>query len=149
VRSKAHCGKLVRILLLLCVLAPQVFAEDSYSLSISITGINPGQGTVVASLFDSKKGFLRTPSRSLKASVGDANVITLTFESMVPGTYAVSVIHDVNDNGKLDTNFFRIPREPVGTSNDPKPRMGPPKWEAAKFELLEDMRIEISIRKPD
>jgi uncharacterized protein (DUF2141 family) len=39
------------------------------------------------------------------------------FPGVAPNTYAVSVFHDENSNGKLDTNFMGIPREGVGASN--------------------------------
>jgi uncharacterized protein (DUF2141 family) len=52
---------------------------------------------------------------------------------VAPGTYAVSVLHDVNSNGDLDTNFLGIPKEPLGFSNGAKPKMGPPSFDAAKF----------------
>jgi len=41
------------------------------------------------------------------------------------GKYAVSVFHDENSNGKLDTNFLGIPREGVGASNNAKGHFGP------------------------
>ena len=57
------------------------------------------------------------------------------FSQIEPGTYAVSVFHDENSNGKLDTNFLGIPREGVGASNDARGHMGPPKFDAAHFQF--------------
>ena len=36
------------------------------------------------------------------------------------GKYAVQVMHDENDNGKLDANFMGIPIEGYGFSNNPQ-----------------------------
>jgi len=47
--------------------------------------------------------------------------------------YAVSVFHDENYNGKLDTNLLGIPREGVGASNDARGNFRPPKFGAAAF----------------
>lgn len=52
-----------------------------------------------------------------------------------PGTYAVSVYEDLNGNHKLDHNFLGIPREPVGASNNPKERIGPPRFHDCSFYL--------------
>ncbi len=41
--------------------------------------------------------------------------------------------HDENDNGKLDTRIFGIPREGVGASNNATGRFGAPKSDAAAF----------------
>jgi uncharacterized protein (DUF2141 family) len=66
------------------------------------------------------------------------------FLGVAPGTYAVSVFHDENSNGKLDTNFMGIPREGVGASNDAKGHLGPPKFDAASFHFLGG-RLELKI----
>jgi uncharacterized protein (DUF2141 family) len=44
--------------------------------------------------------------------------VIYTFQNAAPGTYAVGVIHDENDNGKRDSNFFGIPIEGFGFSNN-------------------------------
>lgn len=51
------------------------------------------------------------------------------------GTYAVSVYEDLNGNHKLDHNFLGIPREPVGASNNPKARIGPPRFDECSFQI--------------
>lgn len=55
------------------------------------------------------------------------------FSGIEAGTYAVSVFHDENSNGKLDTKFMGIPREGVGASNGAIGHLGPPKFDAAAF----------------
>lgn len=55
------------------------------------------------------------------------------FSGIAPATYAISVFHDENSDGKLATNFIGIPREGVGASNNAKGRFGPPKFDAAAF----------------
>ena len=52
-----------------------------------------------------------------------------------PGTYAVSVYEDLNGNHKLDHNLFGIPREPVGASNNPPARIGPPRFNECSFHV--------------
>jgi uncharacterized protein (DUF2141 family) len=49
----------------------------------------------------------------------------------------VTVYHDVNDNGKLDTNWIGIPKEPVGVSNNLRPRLGPPRFSESSFTISE------------
>ena len=58
-----------------------------------------------------------------------------TFSMNVPaGQYALSVIHDENGNGRLDT-FLRVPREGFGFSRNPRIRMGPPRFEETRFTI--------------
>lgn len=66
------------------------------------------------------------------------------FSGITAGTYAVSVFHDENSNGKLDTKFMGIPREGVGASNDAKGHLGPPKFDAAALRFSGD-RLDLTI----
>ena len=59
------------------------------------------------------------------------------------GIYAIGLYVDSNNNEQLDTNFFGIPTEQFGFSNNAKGRFGPPLFESASFEL--DALKEISI----
>jgi len=66
-----------------------------------------------------------------------ANVHALRFDGLPLGTYAVAVIHDENNNAKLDT-FAGIPREGFGFSRNPPIRFGAPRFAAARFTLTGD-----------
>jgi uncharacterized protein (DUF2141 family) len=63
------------------------------------------------------------------------------------GWYAVSVVQDQNKNNKLDTNFFGIPKEPYGFSNNPS-GLGKPTYDSVKFEL-KSAHQEIEIKVED
>ena len=52
---------------------------------------------------------------------------------LLPGEYAVSVIHDENDNRKLDRNFVGIPTEGIGFSRNPVLAFGPPSFKSSEF----------------
>ena len=56
----------------------------------------------------------------------------LDFGIVAPGRYALSLFHDENSNGKLDT-LMLMPREGFGFSRDAPVRFGPPKFSAAEF----------------
>ncbi len=61
-----------------------------------------------------------------------------------PGTYAIGVYIDENENGKLDTNFFGIPKEQYGFSNNTK-AFGIPKFEAAAFAIDTYKKVQIGL----
>jgi uncharacterized protein (DUF2141 family) len=93
------------------------------------------KGQTLCALFSSANDF---PKETEKAVARTSSVISnqhavCDFPGVAPGTYAVSVIHDENSNGKLDTNFMGIPREGVGASNNARGHFGPPKFDAASF----------------
>lgn len=62
------------------------------------------------------------------------------------GRYAITVIHDRNGNGRLDTNFLGIPREAVAVSRNPPPRRGPPRFADAAFDYQPSAPLQFSIR---
>ena len=61
------------------------------------------------------------------------------------GNYAVQVMHDENDNNKLDTNFLGIPSEGYGFSNNPNV-MRRAHFDEARFEVGADAAITIRLR---
>ncbi|GAA4809529.1 hypothetical protein GCM10023232_00640 [Sphingosinicella ginsenosidimutans] len=67
-------------------------------------------------------------SRTVRA----ADAGSVLFRGLPPGDYAVSVIHDENDDGRLNT-FVGIPREGFGFSRNPRIRMGPPRFEECRI----------------
>jgi uncharacterized protein (DUF2141 family) len=73
-------------------------------------------------------------------------VAVFTFKGVAPGTYAVAVYHDENGNGKIDSNFMGIPKEKTGASNNAKGKMGPPKFQEAKFVVSGDLAISITMQ---
>ena len=123
-----------------------VFAQQN-TLTVNITGINSIKGNVYVYLYTSEEGFPIEISKanSYKKAEGNSNHVTVFFKNLKPGTYAVSVFHDIDANGKINQNFLGIPKEPVGVSNNAKGFMGPPKYEDAKFLFETKKTIEIKL----
>ena len=69
----------------------------------------------------------------------------LVLRDVPPGRYGVSVMHDRNANGKLDTNIVGIPTEPYGASGDARGRMGPPAFEEAAVDVQGDTALTIHL----
>jgi uncharacterized protein (DUF2141 family) len=105
-------------------------------LAVEVTGVRSGSGRVLATLYASAPGYPNDPKRAV-AKVS-AQIVSGTAQAVFPdlpaGTYALSLVHDENDNGRLDTNWIGIPAEGVGASNNAKGSFGPPSFEAAKFQ---------------
>jgi len=121
-------------------------APQQNQIHVEITGLRNDKGQAVCSLFSSAADF---PKKTEKAIVRHMSVITdrhavCEFSGVAAGTYAISVFHDENSNGKLDSNFMGIPREGVGASNGAKGHLGPPKFDAAAFRFAGG-RLELKI----
>lgn len=71
---------------------------------------------------------------AIKRSIPAKDAAHFEIADVAPGSYALSVIHDANGNGRLDT-FLAIPREGFGFSRNPKIRMGPPRFDETRFDV--------------
>ena len=115
-------------------------------IHVEISGLRSDKGQMLCALFASADAFPKKAEKAvarLTAKIAERQAVC-DFGGVAPGTYAVSVVHDENSNGKLDTNFIGMPREGVGASNDAKGHMGPPKFGAAAFRY-EGGRLELKI----
>jgi uncharacterized protein (DUF2141 family) len=116
-------------------------------IHVEISSLRNDKGQVLCALFSSAEAFPKKADRAaarITAKIVERKAVC-DFTGVAPGTYAVSVVHDENSNGKLDTNFIGMPREGVGASNDAKGHMGPPKFGAASFQY-HGGRLDLKIR---
>jgi outer membrane protein len=105
---------------------------------------SPASGTVALALFDSANTFgdLRNPARLANYTIDEQQ--TYVMSDIPAGEYALLVYYDENDNLEMDKNFIGIPTEPLGFSNDYKPK-GPPSYSRAAFALAQDEHKEIDV----
>ena len=125
---------LVRIVILFLITTLVHAQERGSAIEIEIHNIDGSEGQMLIGLYDSSEHWLKKTYKSGIAKIEDGKS-TFTLKDVPDGVYAISVFHDENKDGKLDTNFFGIPSEDTGSSNDAPARFGPPKWEDAKFEI--------------
>lgn len=120
--------------------------EETYNLTIEVSGMETDNGRIFLALSDRAKSFLKKGegTRGTNATVKNGKAI-IYFKGLKKGDYAVSVFHDANDNNIMDTKLFGIPKEPYGFSNNAKGFMGPPSFEDAKFVLDDDKTIFIEV----
>jgi uncharacterized protein (DUF2141 family) len=106
------------------------------SLEVTLEGLRNQKGVVHLCLTRDAAHFPNCADdpQALKETVSAAAAGTLRITSFPAGTYAVSIFHDENRNGKLDT-FVGIPREGFGFSRNPVVRFGPPQFERVRVVL--------------
>ena len=67
-------------------------------------------------------------------------VATYTFE-LPKGTYAIGIFVDANYNNKMDRNFFGVPKEQYGFSNDAKVSFGPQSFKEVSFNVDGELKL--------
>ena len=115
------------------------------SLVIEISGLRNNKGHVLIALFNQANGF---PDQSDKAFrklriPANAGTIKASFDDLPPGSYAFGVVHDENDNQKLDTGLFGIPKEGFVFSRNAMGTMGPPSFDNAAIKIETKFAVQV------
>ena len=122
------------------------------TIKVRVQGLRNTKGRVRVLLFHSANGFPDSAEDAMRSRIERprGKSIALAWESVAAGDYAIAVLHDGNENGKMDRSFFGIPKEGYGVSRNPKPRLGPPRFTDAVFTLGSDAEVvEIDMRYLD
>ena len=122
-------------------------AQPSGNLEIRITGLRNSRGKVNVNLFNKADGFPEDPVKSFgwKTVKIIPDTIVMVFEDLPYGNYAVSVLHDENGDGKMEKNFFGIPKEGFAFTNNCKPRMMSPSFSNAMI-VLKQPKMKTELR---
>ncbi|HMQ07027.1 MAG TPA: DUF2141 domain-containing protein [Saprospiraceae bacterium] len=129
------------------VLLLMVKIQAQWTLSVELEDIKHETGKIFVAIYDNSLSF-RNENLVIRDTILPINKFTgrILFNNMPSGEYAVTLFHDVNDNGKLDTNILGIPKEPYGFSNNPAIRMKAPNFEKCKFTMNSDLLISIIMK---
>ena len=115
-------------------LAPSAYADDG-TIVFVVTDLRNANGRVRCGLFQRADNWLgEQPWRSAQASIrnGQARCV---FRNVPAGTYALTAMHDENDDGEMNTTLVGIPEEGYAMSRDAQHgELGAPSWEEAVFE---------------
>lgn len=138
---------LLKLLITFFLFIPaETFAGQSAQIVINVSNFKNSTGTAHFSLFNQPKGF---PDKHKFSHVTASapiinNSASVTFENVPFGEYAVSVLHDENDNYKMDTNFLGIPKEGFGVSNY-KNKKSKPLYNKSKITVNGNAAVNIDI----
>ena len=129
---------MIFLAVMLTVLAGGVSDQDSLGqIIVTAEGFKNAEGKAYFVLYRNGEHWLE-PGKAYKSQIVkiEGDVVTVTFEELPFDTYAVNVIHDKNENGKMDMRWFPWPKpkEGAGVSNN-RLGAGPPDYDKAKFEL--------------
>jgi uncharacterized protein (DUF2141 family) len=110
-------------------------AQDATGgLTIQLSGLQP-HGAIMVQLFDSEAGYRAGEAVGGSRIDVDADADEITFADLAPGQYAFRMFHDLNGDGRMNTNPFGIPIEPFAFSNNARGSFGPASWDQAAFTL--------------
>jgi uncharacterized protein (DUF2141 family) len=137
--------------LLLVLTCHTAFADELTGiLTVEVSGLKDATGNVYIAVYNSDSTWLSdTTVLSKKLVISDAlDGELVRTELQIPlGDYALSIFYDKDDDGRLDTNFVGMPKEPIALSNNAVAKFGPPKYADAVFTLGAEPMIQRIVMK--
>ena len=119
-------------------------AVKENKVTVNISEIKSAEGQILLCIYNSSENY--DDRKAFQEFKLKPEIDNVTFETQLPdGEYLVMLVQDINDNGKLDTSFIGMPKEPVGLSNyDGKGIPG--KFKKHKFLVAEDTTVSIQLK---
>lgn len=117
-------------------------------IALSITNIKSSKGCIRVAIFQDEKSFKEEkPYKHITALKNDIedNSLKVSF-SLRPGTYGITVLDDVNNNGKMDYNFIGVPKEGFGFADYFHGGLSRPKFKDFKFIFRENENLNMTAK---
>jgi uncharacterized protein (DUF2141 family) len=120
----------------------QTPSGEGVTITITLENVLSDQGDILAALH-TEATFMKGGGIENFKSAAAQGEMSFEFRNVSPGTYAISVLHDLNRNQRMDYQPNGMPEEPYGMSGNDM-SMGPPTFESVRFEVGDsDMDLRI------
>ena len=134
----------------LCLLSALCFSspEGTADLRLTIDNIRSTEGMIWIGIYDSKENFMvQERARVEGYQIEQVGQLHLSLDDLEPGTYAIAVFHDENNNGHLDQNAVGIPTEPYCFSRKPKSKWRAPRFGEVAVQIKRGQQLEMTLEK--
>ena len=106
------------------------------------------KGTIFIGLYNKDASFPISGKelKGKRVKINGKSSLTVYFDNLPVGTYAIAIFHDTNNNKKLDKNWFGIPTEGYGFSKNVFGTFGPPSFQEASFKVKANSTTRLKIK---
>ena len=144
-------SKILIMMIILSFINFKGFAQESsntYTLNVEVENLRNSKGIVQFAIYN-EEGSIPDEHFKKYYKLGITKIIdgkaSFSFKKLPEATYAVSIHHDENENGKIDKGFIK-PKEGIGFSNLKSIGLtNKPSFLKSSFELDDDKSISIII----
>jgi uncharacterized protein (DUF2141 family) len=138
---------MMRFLWLALLLALPCHAALASKIVVTVEGMRSDRGQVMVAIFSKPEHFPDGDFADQYAKRPASTApVTVVFDGLQPGLYALGAYHDENGNGRLDTNFFGWPIEGYALSNGIRLSFYRPRFSEAAIRLDgSDLAISLHI----
>ncbi len=122
--------------------------QETCSLTVDVSELRNSKGTVQFALYNREDAFpdehYKKYFKKLTGKIVNG-ASSVTFENLPEGKYAVNILHDENNDGKIKRGII-LPREGIGFSNFQSIGISNrPTFSKASFSVLNDKKIKVDI----
>jgi uncharacterized protein (DUF2141 family) len=119
---------------------------QTYAIQLTIENINPVKGEIKVGIFNNKYSFLKENEefKTIKIKVTQFTE-KYTIKNLPKGEYAISIYHDKNSDNVCNLNFWGIPIEAYGFSNNCQPLLSAPSFKDCEIDLHSNISITIRL----
>jgi uncharacterized protein (DUF2141 family) len=122
--------------------------QETCSLTIDVSELRNSKGTVLFALYNREDAFpdehYKKYFKKLSGKIVNGSS-SVTFENLPEGNYAVNILHDENNDGKIKKGII-LPKEGIGFSNFQSIGLSNrPSFEKASFSVQSDKKIKVNI----
>ena len=122
--------------------------QETCSLTVDVSGLRNSKGTVQFALYNREDAFpdehYKKYFKKLTGKIVNGTS-TITFKNLPEGKYAVNILHDENNDGKIKKGII-LPKEGIGFSNyESIGFSNRPTFTKASFIVLKDKRIKVNL----
>ncbi|HPM11209.1 MAG TPA: DUF2141 domain-containing protein [Paludibacter sp.] len=137
-----------RFILLITVLSLSLFPfVKAQTVEVRIINVRTDVGQIYVGVFDSQEAFKKEDGfyrqKIIKSEIEDGNY-SITIK-LSPGTYGISVLDDVNMDGKMNYNLIGIPTEGYGFSGFKHRGLKRPVFDDFSFTIEEGQHIQFDV----
>lgn len=139
---------LIGLFLFLTFSSFQSQQQKLFSLTVEVNHLRNNEGSVVFALYNRDDAFpdehYKKYFKKMIGKIENGNA-SVTFKDLREGKYAVSILHDEDNDGKIKKGFI-LPKEGIGFSNYQSIGIGnKPKFNKASFNLESDLKIMVKM----
>ena len=122
--------------------------QETCSLTIEVNELRNSTGTVIFALYNREDAFpdehYKKYFKKLTGKIVNG-ASSVTFENIPAGKYAVNILHDEDNNGKIKKGII-MPIEGIGFSNYNSIGLSnKPSFSKASFDVVSDKKITVNI----
>ncbi len=112
-------------------------ASAQATYKIKLTNLENKKGDVYIGWYVNSSDFMKPQKATIAkmVSVDGKGDVTVTFDSVPSGKYAISAFLDENGDKDLNLSFIGKPTEKYGFSNNVRPAMRPASFNEASFDV--------------